>query len=82
MTPSSAQSRVFEILGTHDIPLAQEDLAWAFSSEKTATEIVDYVERYLGSECFVGLEEAEMYVCKIFLTLFHPRGSRIQSQRK
>lgn len=61
MTPEEAQARIYGILQTHDIPLTKEDLSWAFTQDKTAAEVIGYTERYLGEECFLGLEEAEMY---------------------
>jgi len=62
MTPEEAQAHIYRILQTHDIPLAKEELSWAFAQDKTAVEVVEYTERYLGEECILGLEEAEMYV--------------------
>ncbi|KAF8419576.1 hypothetical protein EV426DRAFT_274065 [Tirmania nivea] len=61
MTPEEAQARIYGILQTHDIPLKKEDLSWAFMQDKTAAEMIEYTERYLGEECFLGLEEAEIY---------------------
>lgn len=60
MTPKEAQSLIYSILETHDIPLAKEDLSWAFTQDKTAAEIVEYTEKYLGEANLLGLEEAEM----------------------
>lgn len=60
MTPETAQSLIYKILETHDIPLTKEDLAWAFTQDKTAVAVVEYAERYLGDDSFLGLEEAEM----------------------
>ncbi|KAF8458438.1 hypothetical protein BGX38DRAFT_567898 [Terfezia claveryi] len=61
MTPEETQARIYGILQTHDIPLTKEDLSWAFTQDKTATDVIEYTERYLGEECFLGLEEAEIY---------------------
>ena len=60
MTLEATQSLIYNILDTHDIPLTKEDLAWAFTQDKTAAEVVEYVQRYVGDRCFLGLEEAEM----------------------
>ncbi|KAI5811223.1 hypothetical protein DFH27DRAFT_532237 [Peziza echinospora] len=59
--PSQAQAHIYDILTTHDIPITREDISWAFSSSKTAVEIDEYAEKYLGPECFLSLEEAEIY---------------------
>ncbi|KAH0608398.1 uncharacterized protein H6S33_001532 [Morchella sextelata] len=61
MDPSEAQSRLLRELESHQIPLTSDDVSWAFSNTKTAVPVTDWVERYLGKDTLVSLEEAEIY---------------------
>lgn len=60
MDPSEAQSHLLRVLAAHQIPLGGDDVAWAFGNPKTMMPVVDWVERYLGKDTLVSLEEAEM----------------------
>ncbi|KAI5841022.1 hypothetical protein DFP73DRAFT_586474 [Morchella snyderi] len=61
MDPSEAHSHLLRELEAHQIPLTSDDVSWAFSSPKTAVPVTDWVERYLGKDTLVSLEEAEIY---------------------
>lgn len=60
MDTSEAQYHLLGVLAAHQIPLGSDDVAWAFGNPKTAMPVVDWVERYLGKDTLVSLEEAEM----------------------
>lgn len=60
MEPPQAQSHLLHELKSHNIPLTSDDVSWAFSNTKTAIPVTDWVERYLGHDTLVSLEEAEM----------------------
>lgn len=60
MNPSEAHSHLLGVLAAHQIPLGDDDVAWAFANSKTTIPVVDWVERYLGKDTLVSLEEAEM----------------------
>lgn len=60
MDLSEARSHLLGVLADHQVPLGDNDVSWAFSNPKSATPVVDWVERYLGKDTLVSLEEAEM----------------------
>ncbi len=54
--------RLLAALREQDIPLWRDDVEWAFKSQKTSKEVVEWVNQYIGPETVLSKEEAELYV--------------------
>ncbi|KAL7276570.1 hypothetical protein RUND412_000450 [Rhizina undulata] len=61
MDPAQAQAHLLQVLQSHELSLGEDDVAWAFSNPKTVGPVVEWVERYLGEETLLSLEEAEIF---------------------
>jgi hypothetical protein len=62
MQDNDARDHLLTVLKERGIPLASDDISWAFASPKTKDEVLDWVNEYLQEETLLSLDELKLSV--------------------
>jgi len=60
LSPSEALQRLLDFLHARNILISKDDIGWAFTSPKTAPEVIRFVRERINEENLLTLEEKEM----------------------
>ncbi|KAH0566143.1 hypothetical protein GP486_000473 [Trichoglossum hirsutum] len=61
MKEPSPLDQLLAVLQERDIPLARDDVEWAFQSPQTNTEVHSWVQHYFGPDTLLSKEELELF---------------------
>lgn len=60
LSPADALGRLLNFLHARNILISKDDIGWAFTSPKTALEVIEFVQERINEENLLTLEEKEM----------------------
>jgi hypothetical protein len=62
MEDKEALEHLLTVLRERGIPLGRDDVQWAFQSQQTRDQVVNWVQEFLGSNTLLTKDELEMLV--------------------
>jgi hypothetical protein len=59
---NQARDYLLSVLNERDISLGSDDISWAFSSDKTREELINWIKEYLQEHTLLTKDEAALFV--------------------